>query len=211
MMACFATLNLLFMAAMTLGSAASAILLQYTAPAWILIFGAIFLKEWPRRRDIVVLLGGMCGIVMIVAGTSQEANRVALAAALGSGLAYAAVLLCLRALHDLPSQWLTVLNLSASGLVLLPVVMTESLPSGTQLVWLAVFGVVQFAIPYVLMARALRYVSPLEAGLITLLEPVLNPIWAYLISPQTETPPVATLMGGAIIIGTLAIRYFPAR
>ena len=51
--------------------------------------------------------------------------------------------------------------------------------------------------------------APQEAGAITLLEPLLNPIWAYLVSPATETPPPTTYLGGALILGALAWRYWP--
>ena len=77
--------------------------------------------------------------------------------------------------------------------------------------WLFVFGAVQMGLPYWLMARGLRSVSPHEAGTLTLLEPILNPIWAYLVSPQTEVPHVMTFVGGSIIIGALAYRYWPTR
>jgi hypothetical protein len=61
------------------------------------------------------------------------------------------------------------------------------------------------------MARGLRVVSPQEAGVITLLEPLLNPLWAYHVSPETETPTVFTLVGGALILSALAWRYWPGR
>jgi DME family drug/metabolite transporter len=63
------------------------------------------------------------------------------------------------------------------------------------------------ALPYALFARGLKHVSPQEAGMITLLEPLLNPLWAYLISPQTDTPGPATLLGGSLIVGALAWHY----
>jgi drug/metabolite transporter (DMT)-like permease len=59
------------------------------------------------------------------------------------------------------------------------------------------------------MARGLRSGSPQEAGTLTLLEPLLNPLWAYLVSPATETPTPFTFAGGACILGALAWRYWP--
>jgi drug/metabolite transporter, DME family len=61
------------------------------------------------------------------------------------------------------------------------------------------------------VARGLRVVSPQEAGAITLLEPLLNPVWAYLVSPLTEKPLLTTYMGGALILGALVWRYWPRR
>jgi drug/metabolite transporter (DMT)-like permease len=59
------------------------------------------------------------------------------------------------------------------------------------------------------MARGLRVVSTQEAGVITLLEPLLNPLWAYLVAPQKESPTAYTFVGGALILGALAWRYWP--
>jgi len=67
------------------------------------------------------------------------------------------------------------------------------------------------AAPYWLFARGLKTVSAMEAGIITLLEPVLNPIWAYLIAPDRETPTHATFLGGGILLAALIWRYIPAR
>ena len=57
--------------------------------------------------------------------------------------------------------------------------------------------------------RGLRVVTTQEAGMITLLEPLLNPLWAYWIS--SEEPAGATLIGGAFILGALAWRYWPRK
>ncbi|MFL5328468.1 MAG: DMT family transporter [Gemmataceae bacterium] len=210
MMACFAFLNISFMTAMVHGTAANAILLQYTAPAWLLLAGLVVFKESIDRRGVIVLGGGLGGITLILVGNWAGDRALAITAALASGVAYAAVLICLRLLKDQPANWLTVLNLMGSALVLLPVILFESLPTVKQLVWLALFGCLQFGLPYWLMARALHHVSALEAGLLTLLEPALNPVWAFLVAPATERPTQWTLFGGAMI-GSLAIRYWPAR
>ncbi len=69
----------------------------------------------------------------------------------------------------------------------------------------------QMGLPYLLMARGLRVVNSQEAGVITLLEPLLNPLWAYLVAPQKENPTTCTFVGGALILGALAWRYWPGK
>jgi drug/metabolite transporter (DMT)-like permease len=83
--------------------------------------------------------------------------------------------------------------------------------SWPQLGVLALFGAVQMGLPYLLMARGLRAVSPQEAGVLVLLEPLLNPLWAYLAAPAKEEPTGFTFVGGALILGALAWRYWPRR
>jgi drug/metabolite transporter (DMT)-like permease len=83
------------------------------------------------------------------------------------------------------------------------------LPSAAQTLFLCGFGVIQMAVPYVLFARGLRDISTAEAGLIALVEPILNPIWVVL--AVGEWPAVPTLMGGLLLLGGLAYRYWPWR
>jgi drug/metabolite transporter (DMT)-like permease len=213
MAACFAVMNALFVLAMALGSAANAILLQYTAPMWMYLASVWWLGERADRRSSVSLAIGLAGIAIIIAGAGGEAGMAVIAIALGSGVAYAGVILCLRVLRDASPRYLTVVNHLASALALVPFLwwLAPPSPAPVQLLILFLFGFVQMALPYWIMARGLRVVSPQEAGTITLLEPLLNPVWAYLVAPQTEAPTAATFAGGACILGALAWRYWPRR
>lgn len=208
MVASFATMNALYIQALTLGSAANAVLLQYTAPIWMYLASVWWLREPadPRGRASVVV--GVLGIVIIVLGNQEEPAAV-IAMGLGSGVAYAGIVICLRLLRDESSRWLTVQNHLFGALLILPWVWSSPLPSVAQLIVLAGYGTIQMAIPYWLVARGMRSVDPQEAGSIMLLEPLLNPLWAYLVSG--ERPPPLTFVGGACILGGLAWRYWPYR
>ena len=74
---------------------------------------------------------------------------------------------------------------------------------------LLAFGVIQMALPYVLFARGLREVGTAEAGLIALVEPILNPIWVVLV--VGERPAIPTLIGGLLLLSGVAYRYWPMR
>jgi drug/metabolite transporter (DMT)-like permease len=211
MMASFAAMNVLFVLAMAWGKAANAILLQYTAPMWMYLASIWLLGEKPDRRNSATLLIGLAGIGIIIWGGWREAHSLVVVIALGSGVAYAGVVLCLRALRGTSAPWMTVLNHLGAAFALIPFLWYFSPPSPSpgQLVVLFLFGAIQMAFPYWLMARGMRVVSPQEAGAITLLEPLLNPLWAYLVAPQTETVSLPTFVGGAFILGALAWRYWP--
>jgi len=213
MVLCFAAMNALFVLAMVWGKAANAILLQYTAPMWMYLASIWWLGEKPDRRNSIALVIGLLGIAVIIWGGWQEAQILVVAIALGSGLAYAGVILCLRVLRGASAPWMTVLNHLCAAFALLPLLwfIWPPTPSIEQLFTLFLFGAIQMAFPYWLMARGLRVVSPQEAGTITLLEPLLNPVWAYLVAPRTEVPSLYTFFGGAFILGALAWRYWPKR
>jgi DME family drug/metabolite transporter len=209
MAGCFAIMNATFVSALALGTAANAILLQYTGPMWMYLASVWWLREPPDQRSFAALLIGVLGIGIIVWGGREEAQLDVIAIALVSGLTYAGVIVCLRVLRDASSRWLIVLNHLASALVLVPLIWNQPLPTLGQLCVLFVYGAGQMALPYWLMARSLKAVSPQEAGTISLLEPLLNPLWAYLISG--EQPSVYTLGGGVFILGALAWRYWPRK
>jgi len=222
MVGLFAVMNALFISAIALGTSANAILLQNTAPFFVYLVTVFVLGEPPDRRSLRALLIGMVGMVVIVGGGGEFGGRFdVMLMGLGSGLTYAGIILCLRHLRTEASQWLIVQNHLGSALCLSAAVLVlngsgpwldwMTAPTARQLGLLAVFGSIQMGLPYFLFARGLRSVSPQEAGAITLLEPVLNPLWAYLISPETDTPTVYTAVGGLLIIGALGYRYMPNR
>jgi drug/metabolite transporter (DMT)-like permease len=213
MMACFAAMNITFVLALTGGKAANAILLQYTAPLWIYLAGIAWLGESPSLRGWTSLAIGLLGIAVLMLGGRQEADLPVIGLGLASGLFYAGVVVFLRVLRDAASSWLTVLNHLGAALVVAPLLWYRGWPvlAPMQLGVVALFGVVQMGLPYVLMARGLRVVSPQEAGVITLLEPLLNPLFAFLVAPETETPTLYTLLGGTCIVGALVWRYWPKR
>jgi drug/metabolite transporter (DMT)-like permease len=207
----FAAMNALFMRALTLGTAANAIFLQYTAPLWVYLAGIWWLGERPDRRSTVAVAAGMLGVMVIISGSGGGERLDVIGLALGAGVAYAGVLLWLRALRGESPRWLTVLNHLGSALVLLPDAARFGLPTAGQLVWLFLFGAVQMGLPYWLMARGLQTVNASEAAMLSLLEPILNPLWAYLVSPAHESPPLATWIGGALILSGIAYPYWPRK
>lgn len=213
MVVCFAVMNATFVLAMAWGQSSTAIFLQYTAPMWMYVASVFLLGDPADRRGLAALALGLVGVAVIVVGGWQAAQLGVVAVALVSGVTYAGVVIGLRVLNDCSPRWLTVINHLGGALALVPVLLAVGWPrlTGGQLGVLFLFGAVQMGLPYWLMARGLRAVNPQEAGTIALLEPILNPVWAYLVAPTQETPGAYTLVGGAFILGALAWRYWPRK
>jgi drug/metabolite transporter (DMT)-like permease len=207
----FAAMNALFTSALAYGTSANAILLQYTAPMWMWLFCVFVLREAADWRGAVALVIGLTGIGVIIVGGWTGGDLTVVAIALGAGVTYAGVLLGLRMMRDLSTRWITVFNFLFSALVLLPFVFFLPKPSAAQVIVLFLFGVLQLGLPYLLVAHGLRALSPQEVGTLTLLEPLLNPLWAYLVYPEKEKPTVFVFVGGAFILGGLVYRYVPVR
>lgn len=229
MMVVFALMSGLYLSALGLGSAANAIFLQNTAPLWVYVLAVVLLREPADRRGWETVLLGAAGAVVIVAGNwprdlpaaEQQTQAVILLMGVGSGITYAVVVLFLRSLRDHSSAWLVALNLLGTALTLGLFVLLRDGPEGCwgwvtaptarQVAVLVVFGAVQMALPYWLFTRSLRDVSPQEAAIITLLEPMLNPVWAYLITPEKDTPNLWMWLGGGLILLALVWQYAPRR
>ncbi|MGD2109641.1 MAG: DMT family transporter, partial [Phycisphaerae bacterium] len=155
-------------------------------------------------KDLWLLALAMVGIAIIFAGNAS-ADMKGLIVALASGLFYGLLTLMIRRLRDSDSAAVTVLNNLGSALLLLPLVLVfgDVFVSGRALVLLIIMGVVQFGFPYYLFTLGLVRIPAYQAGLITLAEPVLVPIWTYL--AVAEKVPTTTAVGGGIILVALVL------
>lgn len=216
----FAVMNVSYLSAMTLTTAANAIWLQSTAPLWVFGIGVLMLGETFDRRQAVPLLCGLAGVGTILffelrqpASASASAllpgvspGQLGVALGLLAGVTYGVVVLCLRQLRDEDAFWLIAANHLVAAAVMLPFVMRIGIwPTAWQFAVLAAFGGLQMGVPYVLFARGLRHISGPEATGIGLLEPLLVPLWVWLLG--IETPKPWTLAGGGLILLGLVWRY----
>jgi len=202
----FASMNVLYVTAMTRTTAAAAVFLEYTGTVWAFVFSVLVLREPVDRPNVFALCCAMVGTLWIVAGDWTTVNFFGNCLALASGLCYAGVVISLKLLREEDSAWLVALSHATAGLVLLPSVLAADVPLVPgQWAMIIVFGVAQMGIPYVTFAWALRSVPTQEAALLTLVEPILNPIWVLLL--WGESVGTTTWIGGALIVGGLASRY----
>lgn len=206
MVTSFAVMNLTFITAMTRTTAAAAIFIQYTATMWSAIISYFVLKERVQKSTLVAMVGAISGIVWIVLAESGTENATGNLLALGSGMSYASVLVCVSYLRDENAAWLTAFNHLAAGLILLPWVLSFDVSlTLPQFAVVAFLGVVQMGLPYVLYARSVRDVPVTEAVFILLLEPLLNPLLVSVFWSEPVNPHV--WVGGTMIIGGLVVKY----
>jgi len=202
----FALMSVCFITAMTRADAGDVIFLQYTAPFWVLLFNRFGLHEPTRRKDLVALAVAMAGVGVIVGFGSGLSDPVGLVLALIAGVGYGGVIVSFRFLHAEHSATLVCLCQFTTALVLLPWLAGGTLLlQGEQWLWIGALAVVQYALPYVLFARGLSQVGAQEASMLTLVEPVLNPIWVLLIWGTSIA--AHTLLGGGLILLALVVRY----
>lgn len=201
----YAGCTVLFAAANKLTTAANAILLQYTAPVWIALFGAWLLGEKATRLDWATIVAVFGGMAIFLYDGLRVHDVGGILVAIASGVCFAALVLLLRKQKDGPGLESIVLGNAIGFVVGLPAMLrAEHLPPTQGIVALLLLGVVQLAIPYLLYLRAIRHVTALEAVLIPVIEPILNPLWVSLRLGERPTP--LALTGGAIVVGAVTLR-----
>ena len=200
----YAACTITFCTATTLTSAANAILLQYTAPLWVAVFGTWFLGERASRADwltIVVALGGMTLFFKDSMTLGHLAGDV-----LGvlSGVCFAGMTIAMRRQKDGSPVESIILGNGIAFLVGLPWILSSPTLPSSGWVALLVLGVVQLGVSYWLYARAIKHVTALEAVLIPVIEPILNPLWVLLF--VHEKPTRWAILGGTIVLGAVMFR-----
>lgn len=204
MVLCFAGMNMTYLSAMTLGTAANAIWLQNTAPLWVMLYGVLVLKEPFTRRQGVSTALLIAGLLTILIPGLQAERPAGLVLGLVAGGFYACVVLLLRALRDEDGPWLVVLNHLGAAAIIAPFMLAGGAewPSAPQFGTLVLFGFFQMGLAYFCFSRGLKSVTGSEAAILALVEPLLVPAWAYLAAG--ELPSAATAVGaGLILLGLL--------
>ena len=198
----YAALLLLFVLATKETTAANAIFLQYTAPVYLLILEPLIYKEKFRRRDLIVVTVCVIGMSLFFVGKLRPQDVTGNLLALASGFCFACYFLLLRhstsrsvnrASSVIYGNLLLVLVAAPAGLRAVP---QMNMHDALSVLYL---GVVQIGLAYTLFTVAMaRGVRSLDAGIVGYVEPVLNPVWVFMV--LGEQPSSWALVGGAIIV-----------
>lgn len=194
----YAATVILFAVANKLTTAANAIFIQSTAPLWIVLLSPRLLGERPSRAELLTIpiyaVGLFCFFLDDLSPGQQVGNWVAL----GAGLAFATCVIGLRAVRERGPSALVYGNWIAA-LVTAPLWLLEPAPALSDLLVLGYLGVFQLGLAYLCFTRGVARTPALEASLLVLLEPVLNPLWTFLV--VGERPGRWAFIGGGIVLG----------
>jgi drug/metabolite transporter (DMT)-like permease len=194
---------ILFVLANKTTTAANAILLQYTAPIYVALFGTWFLKEKTKLFDwiiIFIVLGGMALFFLDHLNTNGVLGNI-IAASSGVCFGFFAIFMRMQK-EESPIESVLLGNI-LTAIIAVPF-MFSSAPSTDGIITLLIMGVVQLGIPYILYSKAIKHVTALEAILIPVIEPILNPMWVFLL--LGEVPGPWAILGGAIVISAVTLR-----
>ncbi|MBV9999560.1 MAG: DMT family transporter [Verrucomicrobia bacterium] len=199
----YAAVMFLFVIATKLTTAANAVFLHYTAPLHIALIGPWLLGERTRRRDWALIGLALGGVALFFCNELDLQSRWGVLAGLGSGFCSAWLIMLMRrartACPEAVAQLGNLLTLAVASPWMFP---AHNL--GHNALWLLLLGGLSLGVPYVLYSRAIREVRALDATLITMVEPILNPVWVMLAAH--ECPSGWSVLGGAVVLTTSLIR-----
>lgn len=200
----YALTVILFVIANKLTTAANTILLQYTGPIYVALFSYWFLKEKITAIDWITILVVIIGMTLFFIEKLSPDGILGNLAAILAGIAFGWLALCLRKQKDGSPLESLILGNILTGIIGLPFIIDSGIPSQQSMIALLVLGIFQLGIPYILYSKAVKHVSALDAVLIPVLEPILNPLWVFLL--LGESIGMWPMIGGAIIIVAITTR-----
>jgi DME family drug/metabolite transporter len=206
---CYALLLVLFVIATKLTTSANAIFLQYTAPIYVLFIEPMLSRSKMKRSDLVTVAISTAAMALFFIGKFEPRGFWGNIAALASGVAFAAYALILK--HERAteqSRWQIVIVghimiAGAMAIIALSGGTNVSVSTGdfTRLLYL---GIIQIGIAYALFTYGISHVRAIDATLIAMVEPVLNPVWVFL--GVGERPANFAIIGGMIILSLSIFR-----
>ncbi len=189
--------SILYVVSNKLTTAANAILIQYTAPVFIIFYIWLLFKEKPKKIDIlatiVISLGEICFFIDSLSGGGMTGNLLALL-----GAAIYAVVFMMKRFDGADTLSSVLIGCIIGAIAGLPWLVTETEFTPVAVGGIFAIGIVQYGLGYICMAEGLMGTPPLTASLISMVEPIINPILAAIVIGELLTP--MALTGAAIVI-----------
>lgn len=199
---CLVLTNLLYVIANKMTTAANAIVLQYTAPIFVLIWDCIYQKKIPKKQQCLVVLMAFSGMVLFFMDQLDGGQMLGNIIAIGAGLSFSGVFF-INSLPKASSKDSSMIAFFISFIISLPFLGDVKAMNSTALAALIVLGVFQVGLAYALFDKGAKLTSPVSASLIGLLEAVLNPIWVFLF--YGEKVGRFALAGAGIILAAVVL------
>ena len=190
--------NILYSLANKLTTAGNTIILQFTAPIWVMVFSSLLLKKKPGRLDLVAAAFVFAGVICFFVDSLSSGHLTGDLLALLSGIFYAGVFM-MNAREDSDSLSSVLIGMLLNVLTGIPFLIREQPFSAGMDVWtpVLILGIFQLGLAYVFLTEGLAITPPVTASLISGIEPVLNPLLVAVFYGEMLTP--LSLVGAAIV------------
>ena len=199
----YSLLVILFVSANKLTTSANAILLQFTSPVWVALLYRAILKQKISRIDGITIIFVILGMIMFFIDELEMSYLLGNILAILSGIVMAGMILLFQQQKENSLVEITLLGNVITAIVGIPFYFISS-PGMESVLPLFILGVFQLGIPYLLYVLAIPNVTAIDAVLIPVLEPLLNPLWVFIFAK--ESPTLFSLLGGGLVLLSVTVR-----
>jgi drug/metabolite transporter, DME family len=200
----YAGVLIFYVIAMKTTTAANAIFLQSTAPIYVLIFEPIINKTKYDKSNIITIIVCFFGMILFFLGDLSPGQLEGNIYGLMAGILFAAFFLGMKKNDKKYQQSSIFLGNIIVALITLPFIFSIDELSFSNLWMVSFLGVFQIAIAYAFFSFGLKRVFAVEASIISMVEPVLNPFWVFI--GYGEVPATTAIIGGLIILTAISLR-----
>ena len=200
----YAAVLILFVIATKTTTAANAIFLQSTAPIYVLIFEPVLIKTKWERINIITIAVCFIGMILFFMGDLTPGDIEGNIAALLAGIAFATFFLGMKKNDPQYGESSIFYGNVIVALFCIPFILDMKAISTQDFAMVSFLGVFQIAFAYALFSYGLKKIKAVEASIISMFEPVLNPIWVFI--GYGEAPSFTAAIGGGIIIIAILAR-----
>ena len=183
-------------------TAANTIVLQFTAPVFVIIFMAVLYRQKPGKVDLAVCFLVLLGVVLFFVDGIQAGNLAGNLLAVLSGVCYAGVFM-MNTGKNADAISSCFLGQLAAGVILTPLCFRETDFSAPVLLSVAALGAVQVGGAYILFSIGIKHIPAVTASLLTGLEPIMNPLWVAVF--YRETLSALSVVGAVIVVASILL------
>lgn len=195
--ACMFGVTTLFVMANKMTTAANTIVLQYSAPVWIVLLMALFFRQKPKRGDLLAMAAVFLGIACFFIDSLSSGGAAGNVLAILAGICYAGLFI-LNSFEKGDALSSLFLGQLAAGLILTPFLARESNFSTVTLSSVIVLGLIQVGLGYIFFYQGTKYTHPVTASLVAGVEPILNPLLVAIFWNERLTP--LAIIGAVIVV-----------
>ena len=197
---CFATASIALIVALNLTSVADALIIMSSAPLAAALLGWAVLGERPGPYAFLAIFACMAGVAIMVSGARGHGTLAGDLVAMLIALGYGTAIVTMRRHPGIRMTPAVFTGTGIAALAMLPLA-SPMAPTLPQFTLLLVFGAAQLGLGLAIFVTGARMAPAADVALVSTLEPILGPLWVWLVIG--EAPGLAALTGGSIVIAAL--------
>ena len=187
----------LFAISNKLTTAANAIVLQFTAPVFVILLMALLYGQKPGKVDVITCFAVLFGVVLFFVDGIRAGNILGNITAVLSGIG----VFMMNTGENADALSSSFFGQLAAGLIFTPLCLRETDFSLPVMAAVIALGVIQVGGAYILFSIGIEHTPPVTASLITGMEPILNPLWVAIFYGERISP--LSMIGAVIVVASI--------